>query len=68
MKYLALKDCPNHSKLFHDLETSMDDFYKNNVCIHSAVSYLPGIKRYQDFLRKFYTDMAKVDNTRHNKN
>ena len=61
VKYLALKDSPSHSKLFHDLEASKDDFYKNNVCIHSAVSYLPGIKRYQDFLTKFYTDMAKVE-------
>ena len=61
VKYLALKDCPNHSKLFHELETLKDDFYKNNVYSHSAVSYLPGIKRYQDFLKKFYAAMAKVE-------
>ena len=61
VKCLALKDCPNHSKLFHDLQTSKDDFYKKNVCIHSAISYLPGIKRYRAFLKKFYTDMAKLE-------
>ena len=61
VKYLALKDCPNHSKLLHDLELSKDDFYKKIMCINSAVSYLPSIKRYQDFLKKFYTDMAQLE-------
>ena len=59
VKYFSLKDCLNHSKLFHHIQNSKDDFHKNNLCIHSAISYLPGIKRYRDFLKKFYTDMIK---------
>ena len=61
VKYLSLEDCPNHSTLFHHIQNSKDDFHKNNLCIHSAVDYLPGVKRYQDFLKKFYTDMVKVE-------
>ena len=60
MNYLALKDCPNHSELFHHLQSSKDDFHKR-ICIPLVVSYLPGIKRYQDFLKKFYTDMVKIE-------
>ena len=59
VKYLSLEDCPNHSKLFHHIQNSKDNFHKNNLCIHSAVNYLPGIKSYQDVLKKFYTDMDK---------
>ena len=61
VKYLSLEDCPNHPKLFHHIQNSKDDFHKNNLCIQSAICYLPGIKRYQDFLKKFYTDMVKVE-------
>ena len=56
MKYLALKDCPNHSELFCYLQNLKDDFHKS-LCIPSVVSYLPGIKRYQDFLKRFYMDI-----------
>ena len=61
VKYLSLKDCLNHSNLFHHIQNSKDDFHKNNLCIHSAISYLPCIKRYRDFLKKFYTDMVKEE-------
>ena len=60
MKYLALKDYLNHSELFLHLQNLKDDFHKS-LCIPSVVSYLPGIKRYQDFLKRFYTDMVKVE-------
>ena len=60
MNYLGLKDCPNHSELFHHLQSSKDDFHKR-ICIPSVVSYLPGIKRYQDFLKRFYIDMMKIE-------
>ena len=38
VKYLALEDCPNHSKLFHCIQNLKDSFHKNNLSIHSAVS------------------------------
>ena len=60
VNYLALEDCPNHSELYHHLQNLKDEVYKS-VCISSAISYLPGIKRYQDFLKRFYTDMANVE-------
>ena len=60
VKYLTTEDCPNHSELHHYLQSSKDEFYKK-VCVASAISYLPGIKRYQDFLKRFYTDMANVE-------
>ena len=60
MNYLALKDCPNHKELLHHLQSSKDNFYKS-LCIPSVVNYLPGIKRYQDFLKRFYIDMIKVE-------
>ena len=60
MNYLALEDCPNHSELHHHLQSSKDDFHKS-LCIPSVVSYLPGIKRYQDFLKRFYRDMIKAE-------
>ena len=60
MNYLALKDCLNHAELFFHLQSLKNSFYKS-LCIPSVVSYLPGIKRYQDFLKKFYTDMVKVE-------
>ena len=52
MKYLDIKDCPNHSELFHHLQSSKDNFHKS-LCIPSVVSYLPGIKSYHDFLKGF---------------
>ena len=60
MKYLALEDCSNHSKLHHHLQSLKDEFYKN-ICIPSAISYLPGMKRYQDFLKSSYTNTANVE-------
>ena len=60
MKYLALEDCPNHSELYHYLQSINDEFFKN-LGIPSAVSYLPGIKKYQKFLKMFYIDMAKLE-------
>ena len=60
MNYLALENYPNHSELYHLLQSSKDDFQRR-LCIPSVVSYLPGIKRYQDFLKRFYTDMVKVE-------
>ena len=60
MKYLALEDCPNHSELYHNLQRFIDVFCKS-LCIPSAISFLPGIKRYQNVLKMLYTDMAKVD-------
>ena len=60
MNYLALKDCLNHTELFHHLQSSKDNFHKS-LCIPSVVTYLPGIKKYQDFLKRFYTGMVKVE-------
>ena len=60
MNYLALKDCLIHIELYHHLQSSTNDFHKR-LCIPSVVSYLPGIKRYQDFLKRFYTDMIKAE-------
>ena len=59
MNYLALEDCPNHSKLYQHLQSLKDNFHKN-LRIPSVVSYLPGIKRYQDFLKRFYLDTIQV--------
>ena len=44
--YLALKDCPNHSELYHHLQKSEVEILPNT----SAVNYLIGIKRYQEYL------------------
>ena len=60
IEYLALEDCSNHVELYHQLQSSKDEFHKS-LSIPSAISYLPGIKRYQDFLKRLYTDMAKAE-------
>ena len=57
IKYLALKDCPDHSELYHHIQKSENEI----LCIPSGVNYLPGIKRYQDHLKKMYVDEAKVE-------
>ena len=59
IKYLALGDCSNHLELYHHLQSVKDEFHKS-LCIPSAISHLPGIKWYQDFLKRFYTDMVKA--------
>ena len=55
--YLALKDCPNHSELYHHLQKSEVEILPNT----SAVNYLIGIKRYQEYLKKMYLDKVKVE-------
>ena len=57
IQFLALKDCPNHSELYHHIQKSQDEI----LCIPSAVNYLQGIKRYQDHLKKMYVDNVKVE-------
>ena len=56
MDYLELKDCPSHSKLYHHIQKSQDEIF----CITSAV-ILPGIRRYQDYLKKMYIDNVKME-------
>ena len=60
IKYFALEDCSNHLELYHHLQGATDEFHKS-LCMPSAISYLPGIKWYQDFLKRFYTDMVKAE-------
>ena len=55
--YLALKDCPNHSELYHHLQKSEVEILPNT----SAVNYLIGIKRYQEYLKKMYLDKVEVE-------
>ena len=57
IKYLALKDCPNHSELHHHIQKSQDEI----LCIPSPINYLQGIKRYQDHLKNMYVDNNKVE-------
>ena len=57
IKYLALKDCPDHSELYYHIQKSENEI----LCIPSGVNYLPGIKRYQDHLKKIYVDEVKVE-------
>ena len=47
IEYLELKDCPSHSKLYHHIQKSQHEI----LCIPSTV-ILPGIRRYQDYLKK----------------
>ena len=56
VKYLELKDCPSHSELYYHIQKSQDEI----LCISSTV-ILPGIRRYQDYLKKMYVDNFKVE-------
>ena len=56
IKYLELKDCPSHSELYHHIQKSQDEI----LCIPST-AILPGIRRYQDYLKKMYVDNVKVE-------
>ena len=54
VKYL--EDCPSHSELYHHIQKSQDEI----LCIPST-TILPGIRRYQDYLKNKYTDNIKVE-------
>ena len=56
VQYLKLKDCPSHSELYHHIQKSQDEI----LSIPSTV-ILPGIRRYQDYLKKMYVDNVKVE-------
>ena len=55
--YLALKDCPNHSELYHHLQKAKIEI----LTATSANEYLPGIKRYQEYLKKMYLDKVDIE-------
>ena len=55
--YLTLQDCPNHSKLFHHLQKSEVE----TLPITSLINYLPGIKRYQEYLKNLYLGKVEVE-------
>ena len=55
--YLALKDCPNHSELHHHLQKEKNEILPTI----SANEYLPGIKRYQEYLKKMYLDKVVTE-------
>ena len=59
--YLELQDCPSHSKLYHHIQKSQDEIF----CNSSAV-ILPGIRKYQDYLKKKYVDKMEVHDTFNN--
>ena len=56
IEYLELKDCPSHSKLYHHIQKSQDEIFCN-----SSTVILPGIRRYQDYLKKMYVDHVKME-------
>ena len=55
--YLTLQDCPNHSKLYHHLQKSEVEI----LPITSLINYLPGIKRYQEYLKNLYLEKVEVE-------
>ena len=55
--YLALQDCPNHSKLYHYLQKSEVEI----LPVTSLINYLPGIKRYQEYLKNLYLEKVEVE-------
>ena len=55
--YLALKDCPDHSELNHHLQKTKIEILPTS----SANEYLPGIKRYQEYLERMYLDNVEIE-------
>ena len=55
--YLALQDCPNHLELNHYLQKAKLEI----LATTSANEYLPGIKRYQEYLKRMYLDKVESE-------
>ena len=55
--YLALQDCPNHLELNNHIQKAKIEI----LATTSANEYLPGIKRYQEYLKIMYLDKVETE-------
>ena len=55
--YLALQDCPNHLEINHHIQTAKIEI----LATTSSNEYLPGIKKYQEYLKRMYLDKVKIE-------
>ena len=54
---MALQDCPNHLELNYYLQKAKLEI----LATTSANEYLPGIKRYQEYLKRMYLDKVETE-------